>query len=71
MPRTRTNTVIDPRLLDLRERAGKAKADAEKWYARLKRAFNALEKCRKRVASAERRIRKYLAESDAEAPHPA
>ncbi len=68
---SRKTKTIDPRLIALRERAGKAKADCEKWYARLKRAFNALEKSRKRVASAERLIRKCLAETETEAPRPA
>ena len=58
----------DPRLIAPESQEQKALADCEKWFARLSRAFRALDKSRRRLASAGRRIVKH--KQDAEAPRP-
>jgi hypothetical protein len=57
----------DPKLLALLDKAHRARADYERWYARLKRAFNALEKARQRIMRLQRRIDQATAQAAAPA----
>jgi hypothetical protein len=52
MPRKTT----EPRLIALKDRQDKARAAFERWYARMRRAVNAMESNRRAVARLERRI---------------
>ena len=52
MPRKK----YDPRRVALEERAAKLQAECEKHYARMRRAFNKLEKTRRALARAVKRI---------------
>lgn len=54
--------IADPRLIALNDQAAKAQDDCERWYARLARAFCALEKSGKRLASVRRRIEHQITE---------
>jgi hypothetical protein len=49
----------DPRLAALRDELAKARAEAERWYARLKRALIRLDKARRKAARVARRIESY------------
>ncbi|HKI36886.1 MAG TPA: hypothetical protein VKA46_33850 [Gemmataceae bacterium] len=46
----------DPRLIALLDQLAKAQADCDRYYARLKRAFNRHEKARRTVLRIEKRI---------------
>jgi hypothetical protein len=46
----------DPKLIALLDQLAKADADADRWYVRLKRAFNRLEKARRTAARLRRKI---------------
>ncbi len=46
----------DPRLIDMLDKRDKLRASCERYYARLKRAFNCLEKSRRQLARLDRRI---------------
>jgi hypothetical protein len=46
----------DPKLIALNEQLAKARVEAERWYARLKRAFNRLDRARQKVARVGKRI---------------
>jgi hypothetical protein len=49
----------DPKLIALHDELAKAQADAERWYAHLKRAFTRLDKARRKAARIARRIDSY------------
>jgi hypothetical protein len=51
----------DPKLIALYDQQSKALADVERWYGRLKRAFNRLEKARRAAARLRRRIDQHTA----------
>ena len=53
MPRKTT----DPRIIALKDKQDNARAAFERWYARMRRAVNALEVQRQAVARLGRRIR--------------
>jgi hypothetical protein len=50
----------DPKRIAVLDRIDHCRADFEKWYARLKRAFNRLEKIRRQIV----RLQRQLAKSD-------
>jgi hypothetical protein len=60
MPRTKKTA--DPRRLALLDKLDKARAGFERWYARLKRAFTAMEKCKRQAV----RLSRQLAKLDTE-----
>lgn len=47
---------VSPRMMQLLEEEHRALRDFERWYSRLKRAFNSLEKQRARLKSIKRRM---------------
>lgn len=47
---------IDPRRVVLQEKAAKLQAECERHYARMRRAFNRLEKARRSLARLSKRI---------------
>jgi hypothetical protein len=49
---------IDPKRIALLDKADKARADFERWYARLKRAFNRMEQSRRTLARLQRQLDK-------------
>jgi hypothetical protein len=49
----------DPALIALHEKASKARTDFERWYTKLKAAFNRMERARQRLLRLERKIRDY------------
>jgi hypothetical protein len=53
MPRKK---FVDPRRIALEDRAHKTRGEFERWYARLKRAFNRCEKARRRLARLQRQL---------------
>jgi hypothetical protein len=53
---TRKQNPIDPRRLALAGKLDKARADYERWYVRLKRAFTALEKAKRRAVRLSRQL---------------
>ncbi len=67
MPRIRP--VIDPRLIRLKAKEQEAAATYERLLSRMSRAFRAMDKARRRLASVRKRIEQRKAEI--EAPHPA
>jgi hypothetical protein len=54
-----TRKTRDPKLIELLDRVSRAHQDCERWYARLKRAFNALEKARARLRRLEKQVEKH------------
>jgi hypothetical protein len=52
MPRKKT----DPRLVALLDKPAKLQADCERHYARMRRAFNRLDKTRRQLARVSKRI---------------
>jgi hypothetical protein len=51
-----TKKTTDPKRLSLLHKADKARADFEKWYARMRRAFNAMEKARLKLVRLQRQL---------------
>jgi hypothetical protein len=49
-----TKKTTDPKRLALLDKADKARADYEKWYARMRRAFNRCEKSRLKLTRLQR-----------------
>jgi hypothetical protein len=60
--RRRGKKESDPGRVAMHEKLAQAQADFERWYGRLKRAFNAMEKAKSRV----QRLRKKLDALDRE-----
>jgi len=54
-----TKKRIDPALIALQDKLGKALVDFERWYGRLSRAFARCEKHRRQIKSIRRRIEKH------------
>ncbi len=46
----------DPRKIALLDKLTRSRADFERWYARLKRAFTRLEKTRQRIVRLQRQL---------------
>lgn len=62
---------MDPRLVAANERHNKALVDFERWYQRLRRAFNRCEKARGVVVRTHRLIARLKGEASGKAATPA
>jgi hypothetical protein len=60
----RTKPITDPRILAAQERAGRAQIDSERWYRKLRLAFNWLEKARRTCLRAQKLIKRLTAEAE-------
>jgi exonuclease VII small subunit len=61
---------LDPRIAVARERIEKATESFERWYGRMKRAVTAMEKCRRTIQNAQRRISRIQSEQAPDAKEP-
>jgi hypothetical protein len=60
----------DPKLIALLDQLAQADAEAERWYARMRRAFNRLEKARHKAARLRRRIDNHTSPNPKETAQP-